>query len=65
MSGPEAYDAIHDYLASAWVGPALAFENDGFQLPATPDYWILVEIFGELSGLKSPAPYPLLLARRD
>lgn len=47
MSSPEAYDAIHDYAVSVWSGPALAFENDGFKPPATPDYWILVEIFGD------------------
>ncbi|NTG20006.1 hypothetical protein G6L00_06060 [Agrobacterium rhizogenes] len=48
MSTPEAYDTIHDYLVPAWSGPALAFENDGFKLPATPTHWILVEIFGDI-----------------
>ncbi|WP_065091637.1 hypothetical protein [Rhizobium leucaenae] len=48
MSSPAAYDAIHDHLTSSWSGPALAFENDGFQLPATPDYWVLVEIFADI-----------------
>ncbi|MGY5812006.1 hypothetical protein ACXHXG_30440 [Rhizobium sp. LEGMi198b] len=53
MSSPEAYDAIHDHAVSAWSGPALAFENDGFQLPATPTYWILVEIFGDTFAQES------------
>lgn len=48
MSSPEAYSAIHDYLAGAWSGPTLAFENDDFQLPATPTLWVLVEIFGDI-----------------
>lgn len=47
MSSPESYDAIHGRLTTQWAGPALAFENDGFTPPATPDYWILVEIFGD------------------
>ena len=48
MSSPEAYGTIHDYIVAQWVGPALAFENDGFTLPATPTLWGLVEIFGDI-----------------
>ncbi|NTJ63770.1 hypothetical protein G6M50_36905 [Agrobacterium rhizogenes] len=48
MSSPEAYSTIHDYLTAAWAGPALAFENDGFTLPAVPTLWVLVEIFGDI-----------------
>ena len=48
MSSLEAYDTIHDYLAPAWAGPTLAFENDGFTLPETPTLWVLVEIFGDI-----------------
>ncbi|MDO1582429.1 hypothetical protein [Rhizobium oryzicola] len=48
MSSPEAYSAIHDYLATQWAARTpLVFENEQFELPDTPAYYVQVEIFGD------------------
>lgn len=46
MASPVAYDTIHDYLIGTWSATPLAFENDGFDGPADPEHWILIEIVG-------------------
>ncbi|QRY68195.1 hypothetical protein JVX98_28320 [Ensifer sp. PDNC004] len=53
MSTPESYDATHDYLVANWLATPIAFENDGFEPPSDPDYWLLVEMFGDLFAQES------------
>jgi len=44
MASPTAFDAIHDYLAAAWTGTPIVFENEPWPLPNDPAAFVFVEI---------------------
>lgn len=48
MASPEAFDAIHDRLTGSWAESPLLFENDPLPELEDQQYFIYVEIFGDL-----------------
>lgn len=47
MSSPDAFTVIHDHLVDNWSAIPLAFENDGYEKPSDPDYFVYVEVVGD------------------
>jgi hypothetical protein len=53
MSSYTAFETIEQRLQSSWSTTALAFENDGYQLPGTPAPFVYVEIVGNIYDQES------------
>lgn len=49
MASPITFDAVHDYLVTAWgAATPLCFENEAFPTPDEPAAFLFVEIFGSV-----------------
>lgn len=48
MASAEAFEVIQSVLVPSWTATAIYFENDQQTLPDSVDYFVFVEVYGQL-----------------